>query len=274
MIVQCPRCHARHDSNLYGDQNAIPCQCGAHFRIPASPDLASAWQCPNCGGSTSPQNNRCAFCGVYLAFARCPSCFTPVFDGSRYCHACGEYLLTPATQATKDQDSDLDCPRCDEKLKTRVQGDFHLQHCLGCGGLWIDHDAFRRVLENRGNDKSMENLLGKAPGLDIAPARRPVAYLPCPRCRQLMHRRNFASRSGIIIDECAAHGVWFDRDELAAVIRYARRLKNTEFSRPTDLTGERGRIARTAWREQQLPPRSHEKTLPEAIFDTLLRVMS
>ncbi len=272
MIVQCPRCHARHDSKLYGDQANIHCQCGADFRIPASPDLAAAWQCPNCGGSTSPRENRCAFCGVYLAFARCPACFTPVFDVSRYCHACGEYLLRPAV-GIEDENTELDCPRCQDRLKTRVQGEFRLQHCLGCGGLWIDHDAFRRILENRGNHKSMATLLGKTPALDKAPARRPVAYLPCPHCGQLMHRRNFASRSGVIIDECAAHGVWFDRDELAAVIRYAQAMKNTEFTRPTDITGARERLSRKAPIKPPSPETSF-KTLPEELFDALMRVIS
>ncbi len=36
-----------------------------------------------------------------------------------------------------------------------------------------------------------------------------------------MHRQNFRESSGIIVDVCAAHGVWFDRGELAKVLEFA-----------------------------------------------------
>ena len=35
-----------------------------------------------------------------------------------------------------------------------------------------------------------------------------------------MNRRGFAERSGVIVDICARHGVWFDKDELAHVIEF------------------------------------------------------
>jgi Zn-finger nucleic acid-binding protein len=47
-----------------------------------------------------------------------------------------------------------------------------------------------------------------------------VRYLECPTCAQLMHRKNFASCSGVIIDSCRGHGVWFDRHELEAILRF------------------------------------------------------
>ena len=45
----------------------------------------------------------------------------------------------------------------------------------------------------------------------VDPNRR---YLPCPVCKSLMNRVNFAHHSGIVIDLCGKDGVWFDRDEL------------------------------------------------------------
>ena len=49
-----------------------------------------------------------------------------------------------------------------------------------------------------------------------------VKYLPCPRCRQLMNRVNFAQRSGIIVDVCAGHGTWFDANELHRIVQFIR----------------------------------------------------
>jgi DNA phosphorothioation-dependent restriction protein DptG len=35
-----------------------------------------------------------------------------------------------------------------------------------------------------------------------------------------MSRRNFARRSGILIDVCEAHGVWFDKGERDRLIEF------------------------------------------------------
>jgi Zn-finger nucleic acid-binding protein len=49
-----------------------------------------------------------------------------------------------------------------------------------------------------------------------------VTYVRCPDCESIMTRKNFARRSGTVIDLCSAHGVWFDRDELARIIEFVR----------------------------------------------------
>ena len=35
-----------------------------------------------------------------------------------------------------------------------------------------------------------------------------------------MNRKNFADTSGVIVDVCKAHGLWFDRDELGRIIQF------------------------------------------------------
>jgi hypothetical protein len=37
-----------------------------------------------------------------------------------------------------------------------------------------------------------------------------------------MNRVNFAHRSGIILEICKAHGVWFDHDQLRHVVEFIR----------------------------------------------------
>ena len=49
-----------------------------------------------------------------------------------------------------------------------------------------------------------------------------------------MTRRAFADHSGVIIDYCAEHGVWFDEDELARVLEFIDAgglLRNAEHDR-------------------------------------------
>jgi hypothetical protein len=35
-----------------------------------------------------------------------------------------------------------------------------------------------------------------------------------------MNRVNYARRSGVVLDVCKAHGLWFDRDELRRVLAF------------------------------------------------------
>jgi Zn-finger nucleic acid-binding protein len=67
------------------------------------------------------------------------------------------------------------------------------------------------------------------PGLTAAarpPSRaqeQPVRYLKCPGCARLMNRQNFGRRSGVVVDVCRAHGVWFDAGELGDVVGFVMR---------------------------------------------------
>jgi Zn-finger nucleic acid-binding protein len=52
--------------------------------------------------------------------------------------------------------------------------------------------------------------------------RRGSFYRPCPTCGSLMPRRQYSHGSGVIIDLCKEHGVWFDADELPRLLRWIR----------------------------------------------------
>ena len=47
-------------------------------------------------------------------------------------------------------------------------------------------------------------------------------WTQCPDCGEIMHRRNYAGASGVIIDFCKNHGVWFDADELPRLLAWIR----------------------------------------------------
>ena len=49
--------------------------------------------------------------------------------------------------------------------------------------------------------------------------RGPV-YRSCPSCGKVMNRRNYGRVSGVVLDMCKTCGVWFDADELAAIVRW------------------------------------------------------
>ncbi len=56
-------------------------------------------------------------------------------------------------------------------------------------------------------------------------------YRPCPVCEKLMHRINFGRKSGIILDSCRPHGLWFDANELDSLVRWIRTGGESEAGR-------------------------------------------
>ncbi len=54
----------------------------------------------------------------------------------------------------------------------------------------------------------------------VLPSKR--FYIPCPECGKLMNQKNFAGCSGIVVDLCKPHGIWFDRQELQGIINFIK----------------------------------------------------
>ncbi len=61
-----------------------------------------------------------------------------------------------------------------------------------------------------------------------------------------MHRLNFGRKSGIILDSCRPHGLWFDANELDAVVRWIRTGGESETRRRAALGKPRPTLE-TAW---------------------------
>lgn len=131
---------------------------------------------------------------------------------AEHCSGCGYPLgLEPIGKA-----DDLTCPSCEEPLEVFRGGAGRLWDCGLCGGQFVQHVLLRELIRRR-------ELCGAAVPRHPRrhnPLSQPVAYIPCPACQELMHRRNFGGSSGIIVDECRLHGVWFDPGELPAVLAF------------------------------------------------------
>lgn len=50
-----------------------------------------------------------------------------------------------------------------------------------------------------------------------------VTYLRCPACQKTMNRQAFGRISGVVVDVCKSHGIWFDAGELAEVLSFIER---------------------------------------------------
>lgn len=90
-------------------------------------------------------------------------------------------------------------------------------NCPSCGGLYVTHEALRQALLMHAAHSGAE----PTRYMRSPPLSDPVRYRHCPVCGETMTRQNFKDRSGVIVDVCAAHGVWLDRGELEALLRFA-----------------------------------------------------
>ena len=218
MIVACPKCDLRYDASGRRANDEFRCRCGTLIVVPAAASTAAAINCPSCGASVNPDSTICAYCDASLGLRRCPACQTVAFSGARHCSECGRALGEPARPVQPDENAL--CPDCNQPmLRSRVGGKpAHL--CSKCSGLWLDHALINDLVKKAQRKPSLRSLLGWPP--DRTYRRDEVRYKPCPECRDLMRRLNFGKRSGVIVDVCNAHGTWFDRGELAAVLRFVR----------------------------------------------------
>jgi Zn-finger nucleic acid-binding protein len=178
---------------------------------------AKALTCPQCGAAAAVDAAACSFCLARLATVACAACFGLVFIGSKHCGHCGVAIALPA----RVSESPRACPKGCGALRAIRLGSVDVEECEACGGMWLQQGVFQRLAaeEERG-----AIVLGPAPKAHRVQRDRAesIRYLACPECERLMNRINFAKRSGVILDSCAAHGTWFDADELRRVVEFVR----------------------------------------------------
>ena len=148
----------------------------------------------------------------------CPLCFGLMFVGSKFCGHCGA-IAAPIEVAVSD---DLgDCPRCREGLEELLIGETTLRACVKCEGLWLGVATFENICSVRERQSAVLGFLDRRTTRSHGLTK--INYVPCPDCGQLMNRNNFAKASGVIVDICKQHGVWFDADELPAIIEFVQK---------------------------------------------------
>lgn len=175
---------------------------------------AGTLHCPNCGAAAGLEAKECSYCHAPLATMSCPHCFNRVFIGAAYCPHCGTHV---SRQADGDAAAEP-CPRCHTPMTIVHIGAMAVEECGTCKGVWVDADAFDRLCADREAQAAVVH--GNALNQGTAPTPEKISYRPCPRCRKMMNRVNFARHSGVILDVCRAHGTFFDRDELHRVVSF------------------------------------------------------
>jgi Zn-finger nucleic acid-binding protein len=146
-----------------------------------------------------------------------------------HCSGCGRKLgLEPLGKP-----DDLKCPDCQRPFEAFCGGPGLLHDCPKCGGQFVEHALVRELIERH---ETYGSVAPRHPERSN-PLQRPVRYVRCPACDAMMNRKNFAGSSGVVVDECRRHGLWFEPGELPRVLAFV----------------ESGGLAR-ARREKERPP--------------------
>jgi len=161
---------------------------------------------------------------------RCQSCSAPLPPNTQYCSYCGirndvdirgkhDYHIVT-------RQSDRICPECNIAMQTialDMQPPLQIERCEQCFGLFFDPGEVETLLENVVSPVFAVNrqLLGNI-NKDRYQKDKPVKYLECPVCRNMMNRIAFGHRSGVVVDQCKAHGVWLDGGEITHLLEWKK----------------------------------------------------
>jgi Zn-finger nucleic acid-binding protein len=235
MLIACPDCRRQYDVQGMAVGDHVRCRCGHLCEVPKRrPQEARVLHCSGCGGKLQARAASCSYCGADVAASdrnlgpACPECFSRMAAGAAYCSTCGVKIQAEAIQGTRASAS---CPRCKGDLVHREADTVQYTECARCGGIWLDAHAFDRMVTRRDTEAFAPVVRGAPAAAATAAAGdggsgpeavNAIAYVPCPVCGSLMHRKNFAGCSGVIIDWCKGHGFWFDAFELEKVLEFIR----------------------------------------------------
>jgi Zn-finger nucleic acid-binding protein len=140
-----------------------------------------------------------------------------MFIGAKFCSHCG----AKAERAEVLSQQIRLCPRCRVNTNALVLGKTNLRECPRCEGIWADAEALQTICADR---EQQAAVLGVAMTLHTpnGAGMENVRYVPCPVCKKLMNRVNFAHCSSVVVDVCQTHGTWFDKDELRRIVEFIR----------------------------------------------------
>ncbi len=98
----------------------------------------------------------------------------------------------------------MPCPRCAQALEQ----DGAAAGCKACGGVWLEQARLVDMLRE----------MRVEPTVPVFAVRAGADRCACPTCGELMIA---VSLEGVDLDRCAAHGVWFDAQELERTLQAA-----------------------------------------------------
>ena len=141
-----------------------------------------------------------------------------MFVGAKFCSHCGAKAdRTEVAAGTHEI-----CPRCRVEMEAVLIGKTHLEECPHCEGVWADADSLQQICADREQQSAVLGMATATPAPEAGNIETNIHYIPCPVCKNLMNRVNFAHCSQVIVNVCSQHGTWFDKDQLRRIVEFIR----------------------------------------------------
>ncbi len=107
----------------------------------------------------------------------------------------------------------MDCPACGNAMITLELADVEIDHCVDCGGIWLDAGELELLMDDR---QKAAQLLASFQE-DVSAAEKPRK---CPICDKKMAKIVVGTaQPTLLIDKCRrGDGLWFDRGELKDIL--------------------------------------------------------
>ena len=110
----------------------------------------------------------------------------------------------------------MDCPACKEPMIVLELDEVEIDHCISCGGIWLDAGELELLLENSDGKDSLLSSFKVAKNTKERPRK-------CPICLRRMEKVLCGTDKKILIDKCRRNdGIWFDTGELEEIIKMGR----------------------------------------------------
>jgi Zn-finger nucleic acid-binding protein len=274
-IVMCSACHRQYDASSMPQDSLLRCLCGQAVAVEAlAPHEPRALRCSSCGAPFQNDDRTCGHCQAETTIeermlsAVCPGCGARMSEQAKHCMECG---LAIALQKIAPLRWDAKCPRCDSELRHRCVDDrLDLIECSSCAGIWLEPDSFRGVVR----EAKRKHFVGEGRHDESKPdlERHAMRYLACPVCSERMMPRGFGKGSGIMLDVCREHGVWFDHRELEAVTRWIETHgESTDVIRKKDLNY--GRESASPTPSPAPSSRPNSKSSPWDVVDVFTEII-
>jgi Zn-finger nucleic acid-binding protein len=287
LLIACPKCNRQYEAKQKRLGSRFRCHCGEVLTLrPPEGHDARVVNCSSCGAPQEEGRTSCNFCGTDFTLHErdlntiCPKCMARISDRARFCHRCGTRV---APESLAGEETKLVCPACggSHYLSGRQVADLPVLECGRCAGLWLGNDAFQQATEKASAnalDVDVHFTPRQAAAGDPELSAKDTRYRKCPTCGNIMYRRNYARRSGVILDICREHGAWFDADELPRIInwiragglaRSKRELANDETHQERLQKVERATQRSTAWMHEDR--HASQFGLAEVLVETVFR---
>lgn len=161
--------------------------------------------CTNCGAPLPAKSNLCSFCKTLneVDLRAIDRRSGPTTEGERNCPQCSQLL---------------------EVVDLQVDGGLSVDQCKHCHGLFFDPGELETLIDGSVShvyEVDFQRLANLAEE-EGATNPRSVKYVRCPECGEMMNRKIYGPRSGVIVDRCYEHGIWLDGRELSLLRKWAK----------------------------------------------------